>query len=187
MPLRLSGVNPMKVSSFCAPCKAKRFYEVTCLSTKDEGKRKRTMAAVLASIRKAMEEKDCPSFAGTKESSKPFGVTTSTALPRNCRHLIRRRSSYNRIVCRMSFHCPSCRQAPCRQLVKVPSLEAQTMFQVLSAIRGEDDLAAGCSTCGVFSIRRRENIRHAPWWRTRPDKCGRSIESIDPGTASQDS
>jgi uncharacterized protein with ATP-grasp and redox domains len=65
----------MKVSSFCAPCKAKRFYDVTCLSTKDEGKRKRTMAAVLASIGRAMEEKDCPSFAGTKQSEAIIRAT----------------------------------------------------------------------------------------------------------------
>ncbi len=58
----------MKVASFCAPCKAKRFYDVTCLSTKDGGLRKKTMGAVLANIRKAMETNDCPSFAGTVQS-----------------------------------------------------------------------------------------------------------------------
>jgi damage-control phosphatase, subfamily I len=58
----------MKVSSFCAPCKAKRFYEVTCLSTKDEKKRMQCMQAVMKDISRAMAEQDCPSFAGTKQS-----------------------------------------------------------------------------------------------------------------------
>ncbi len=58
----------MKSCSFCIPCKAKRFYSVTCLSTKDEELRRKTMAAVLKSISRAVEKTECPSFAGTVQS-----------------------------------------------------------------------------------------------------------------------
>ncbi|MFH1447672.1 MAG: ARMT1-like domain-containing protein [Candidatus Micrarchaeota archaeon] len=65
----------MKTTSFCAPCKAERFYEVTCLSTRDERLRKECMVAVLANIRKAIKRGDCPSFAGTVQSELIMDIT----------------------------------------------------------------------------------------------------------------
>ncbi len=65
----------MKTTSFCAHCKAKRFYEVTCLSTADEALRRRCMLPVLKSISNAIETRDCPSFAGTVQSDIILEIT----------------------------------------------------------------------------------------------------------------
>ena len=65
----------MKLSSFCVPCKGKRFYEVTCLSTKSERKRKSTMDYVVKSIAESAKTKECPSFAGTKQSELIMRLT----------------------------------------------------------------------------------------------------------------